>query len=298
MNNIANHESIASLFQRALEKKLSADLSKKHKDNLRHLYNHFMAFLGEDGRKLNIRELTTPKVEEFLERFNSSGTHYMNKRRDLSVLFNTAGRLIDENISIVKKTERMRVKSRLHLAYEKEQLQPVLNFIKSTHINLYRCCLLTYCCLLRPHEEIRLLTKKHFKADNTEIHLSGDENKGGKVRVVYVPDYVRLELNPVIDELKRDDNIFSLVKTPFNDCYFNKQWNREKHGLLNHGLIYPNQTLYSFRHTAAINVFRRTKDVYLLQKMMGHSSVVITLKYLRSLGEFNTEELKAAAPTL
>jgi len=31
---------------------------------------------------------------------------------------------------------------------------------------------------------------------------------------------------------------------------------------------------------------------------MGHSSVVITLKYLRSLGEFDTEELKAAAPVL
>jgi hypothetical protein len=45
-------------------------------------------------------------------------------------------------------------------------------------------------------------------------------------------------------------------------------------------------------------VFRNSKDVYLLQRMLGHSSVVITLKYLRSLGEFNTDELRAAAPTL
>jgi integrase len=102
----------------------------------------------------------------------------------------------------------------------------------------------------------------------------------------------------VLNAIGRNDNIFSLSKEPFNDSYFSKQWSREKKKLLSHGLIYPKQTLYSFRHTAAIDVFRRTKDVYMVQKIMGHASVLVTLKYLRSLGEFNTEELKAAAPVL
>src|SRR5689334_5093745 len=65
----------------------------------------------------------------------------------------------------------------------------VLDFLKGNHTNLYRCCLMTYGCLLRPHEEIRLLTKKHFKNGNTEIHLAGNENKGGRIRVAFVPDY-------------------------------------------------------------------------------------------------------------
>jgi integrase len=298
MKDNTTNQSIAFLFQQALEKKLSSDLSKKHKDNLRHLYNHFMLFLGTDGQEMAIKDLSTSKIEEFLQRYNSSGTHYMNKRRDLSVLFNTAARLVDITLTTVKKSETKKIKACLNLAYEKEQLQPILDFVKAHHTNLYRCCLMTYGCLLRPHEEIRLLTKKHFKGGNTEIHLAGEENKGGKVRVVYVPDYVRVELEPVLHEIKRNDNIFSLKEEPFNESYFSKQWNREKKKMLSYGLIYPNQTMYSFRHTAAINVFRRTKDVYLLQKMMGHSSVVITLKYLRSLGEFNTDELREAAPTL
>jgi integrase len=66
----------------------------------------------------------------------------------------------------------------------------------------------------------------------------------------------------------------------------------------NEGLIFENQTIYSFRHTAAVQLYRRTKDVYLLQKLLGHSSIVVTLKYLRSLGELNSDELKEAAPTL
>lgn len=298
MKNKPLNESIGWLFSHALDKKLTSDVSRHHKNNLRYVFNHFMRFLGEERQNTSIRELTTARIEEFLLQFNSSSTHYMNKRRDLNVLINLSGKLIDETLSAGRKTETRKIKATLHLAYEKEQLQPVLDFLKAHHTNLYRCCLMTYGCLLRPHEEIRLLTKRHFKAGNTEIHLSGSENKGGRVRVVYVPDYVRDELDPVLAELQRDDNIFSCCEIPFNNSYFGKQWSREKKKLLSHGLVYPKQTLYSFRHTAAIDVFRRTKDVYMVQKVMGHSSVVVTLKYLRSLGEFNTDELKAAAPVL
>lgn len=298
MNNNKNNKSIGLLFQRALDRKLSSDISKLHRDSLRYAYNQFMIFLGPKGREMSIKKLKTSTIEEFLQRYNSSPTSYMNKRRELSSLFNAATRLIDESLMTVKKTEVQKIKPTLHLAYEKDQLKPVLNFLKGRQTNLYRCCLMTYGCLLRPHEEIRLLTKKHFKINNTEIHLNGSENKGGKIRVVYVPDYVRHELEPVLDVIGRDDNIFSLINEPFNDDYFSKQWSREKKILLSHGLIYPKQTLYSFRHTAAIDVFRRTKDVYMVQKMMGHSSVLITMKYLRSLGEFNMDELKSAAPVL
>jgi integrase len=298
MKNTDQNKCTGFLFKQALDKKLTSDISQQHKDNLRYVYKHFMAFLGENGRETSIKKLKTAEIDEFLQRYNSSATHYMNKRRDLGVLFNAAARLIDENLMTIKKTEVRKIKATLHLAYEKEQLQPVLDFLKGNHTNLYRCCLMTYGCLLRPHEEIRLLTKKHFKNGNTEIHLAGNENKGGRVRVAFVPDYVREEIEPVLAQLKRDDNIFSLTKEPFNNTYFAKQWSREKKKLLSHGLVYPKQTLYSFRHTAAINVFRRTKDVYMVQKMMAHSSVVVTLKYLRSLGEFNTDELRAAAPVL
>lgn len=298
MNELITDQSAGTLFRQALDKKLRSGISKQHQDSLRYVYNHFMTFLGEKGREMPLKSLTTGQIEAFLQLFNTSATHYMNKRRDLSVLFNTACRMIDENLMTIKKTEIRRIKATLHVAYEKEQLQPVLGFLKARHIHLYRCCLMTYGCLLRPHEEIRLLTKGHFKAGNTEIHLGGAENKGGRVRIVFVPDYVREELEPVLNVIGRGDNIFSQAKEPFNDSYFSKQWSREKKKLLSHGLIYPKQTLYSFRHTAAIDVFRRTKDVYMVQKMMGHASVLVTLKYLRSLGEFNTDELRSAAPVL
>ena len=292
------HSSTKDLLLAALNKKIESDLSKTYKRNLRIIHRHFTSFLNEDEMNGPITTITPFRIEEFLSRFKSSGTYYMDKRRDLGVLFSSAGRMIDIEVKSIKSTERMRVKATLHRSYDKEQLKPIFNFLKANQPNVYLCCLLTYGSWLRPHEEVRLLTKGHFKKDNTEIHLSGSENKGGKVRVVYVPDYIQVELTSILADLKHDDNIFTGHPKPFNDAYFNTQWTRVWRKMHSKGLIYKNQTIYSFRHTAAVEVFRRTKDVYLLQKLLGHSTIMVTLKYLRNLGEFNSEELKEAAPTL
>jgi integrase len=42
-------------------------------------------------------------------------------------------------------------------------------------------------------------------------------------------------------------------------------------------------TLYSFRHTGAIEIFKRTGSITKLQKAMGHSFINVSLTYLRGL---------------
>ena len=51
----------------------------------------------------------------------------------------------------------------------------------------------------------------------------------------------------------------------------------------NANLIEDNQTLYSFRHTGAIDVFKRTGSLTVLQQAMGHASLAVSLGYLRNL---------------
>jgi site-specific recombinase XerD len=48
-------------------------------------------------------------------------------------------------------------------------------------------------------------------------------------------------------------------------------------------LIKNNQTLYSFRHTGAIEIFKHNRDIKLLQGLMGHSNLNTTIIYLRGL---------------
>ena len=70
------------------------------------------------------------------------------------------------------------------------------------------------------------------------------------------------------------------------DCIFNGQelelLTRFKKAL-DEGWIPDNQTLYSFRHTGAIDVFQRTGSLTKLQQVMGHSNMTVSLGYLRNL---------------
>ena len=58
-------------------------------------------------------------------------------------------------------------------------------------------------------------------------------------------------------------------------------------------LLEQDQTLYSFRDTGAIEIFKRTGSITKLQKAMGHSPINVSLTYLRGLeiAELNEEDM-------
>ena len=66
-------------------------------------------------------------------------------------------------------------------------------------------------------------------------------------------------------------------------CLINKKlvfWSRFKS---QSDLIKPNETLYSFRHSGAIEIFKRTGSITKLQKPMGYASIIVSLTYLRGV---------------
>ena len=135
---------------------------------------------------------------------------------------------------------------------------------------------MTYGCLLRPHREIRELTWSDFSDDLKYIHLSGNRNKSGRNRIVPVPAYVR----DILVKGEPRHNIFSNKPQPLNKDYFKTLWGRFKR---QSNLLEQGQTLYSFRHSGAIDIFKRTGSIIKLQKAMGHSSINVSLTYLRGL---------------
>lgn len=152
----------------------------------------------------------------------------------------------------------------------------LLKEIRSYNENLYLCCLLTYGCLLRPHREVRELKWSDFTDDLSHIRLSGDRNKSGRNRIVPVPSYVKEKLDRKDGHL----NIFSGTEQAFHPDYFKGLWSRFKR---RSKLLEANQTIYSFRHTGAIDIYKRTGSIEKLKAAMGHSSVMVSLTYLRGL---------------
>ena len=134
---------------------------------------------------------------------------------------------------------------------------------------------MTYGCLLRPYREIRELKWFDFSDDLSYIHLSGNRNKSGRNRIVSVPSYVR----EILVKEKPKDNIFLGRPQPLNQDYFKTLWSRFKR---QYNLL-EQDNLYSFRHSGAIEIFKRTSSITKLQKAVGHSSINVSLSYLRDL---------------
>tara|TARA_Y100000389_G_C17237772_1_gene401494 strand:- start:275 stop:700 length:426 start_codon:yes stop_codon:yes gene_type:complete len=127
-----------------------------------------------------------------------------------------------------------------------------------------------------------LLTWRDISEDFSQISLAGNQNKGKRNRIVPVGEYIKPYLKAFKSPLSTNaDNVFTGKKEPYNPDYFKTLWTRYKR---KSKLIEKDQTLYSFRHTGAIQVYEKTGSLTKLQQVMGHSSLQVSLTYLRGLG--------------
>ena len=253
------------LFDSLIDLKLKEPLSLPYKKTLKVLSCCLRDELISKG-SISIRFLHSIPLNY------ANNTSYNTVRRHLNVLVNY---LADNGFSIDRITLKTRKQTEtLHkpISDVKGLLDKVYKFNKNLHL----CCLLTYCCLLRPHQEIRCLKWSDFNEDLSLIRLAGDKVKSKRNRLVPIPEVVRSFLN------KSDDNfnVFTDTEKPFNSDYFKTLFRRFKQS---NKSVDKSITLYSFRHTGAIEIFKRTGSITKLQKAMGHSSINVSLTYLRGL---------------
>jgi integrase len=271
----------AELIQQVQSRYTINGWSTTYQRDMTRISNELVEYLNLTHPLVQMNTLTSVDLAKFLDNYRSSGRYYMNKRRNLSALF----KLLKSEPNPVAATPTMKVTELLNEAYTPEELMSVLRFLERGFPNLYLCALLIYGTLLRPHREIRLLRRRDFDQTFDFILLSGKAVKNGKIRKVPVPDYVKaVLLQRNVHTFNPDDNLFTGLVEPFNADYFTTSWSRAKMQMRKQGIISENQTLYSFRHSAAVYTFENTQNLKLLQGLLGHGSPDVTLKYLRSMG--------------
>ena len=224
-------------------------------------------------RLLKASLVTSMHVSNFLEDSTTTPSTFNHERKRLCTLLNRVLRETGLPNPVLLIPKRREVQS-LHQPFE--DVPAVLAEIREYNENLWLCCLLTFGCLLRPHQEIRQLTWGDFSEDMSFISLSGRRNKSGRNRIVPVSPYISQHLLKGVCT----DNIFTGCETPYNPDYFKTLWGKYRK---RSKLLQPNQTLYSFRHTGAIEIYKRTGSLTVLQQAMGHASLAVSLGYLRNL---------------
>ena len=273
--SISKPKSTLEFFDSLIEKKIKEPLSDVYRKALKSYAVILRQELVKKGR------ITSSFIDSIPLRYNNN-TSYNTIRRHINVLVNY---LHNNNFPIgLSRLKTRKQEEVLHSPIN--NIGELLSRIRDFNMNLYLCCLMTYGCLLRPHQEIRLLKCENFNDDLSYINLTEKKVKSKRNRIVPVPTYIR-------EVLKRGcnkNNIFSNTFQPYNKGYFSLLWRRFKR--LNPD-IDKYITIYSFRHTGALEIFKRTGSITKLQKAMGHSSIKVSLTYLRGLEvpELNEEDM-------
>ena len=238
-------------FDLLINNKLQEPLSEPYRKALSHL-----AF--------NLKEQLLSKGSISKQFLNSlplryeNNTSYNTTKRHLNVLVN---HLHNNGFDIEKSTIKSRKQEEV-LHKPIDNIEELLNQVYKFNENLHLCCAITYCCLLRPHQEIKLLKWKDFSTDLKTIYLGGNKVKSKRNRLVPVPSYVR----DLLVRSQPDYNIFSNKINPYNNDYFKTLFRRFKR--LN-PQVDKDITLYSFRHSAALNIFKRTGSINNFRRQWG-----------------------------
>ena len=260
---------VTQALQKGVDTKIAQGCSQRFIKDAKRIVTLWKRYEREQRlRNLNIDKLQPSHIRSFLVRPNWSAKTQRTVKSTLSPLLSEFTPNLVQSVRLKKPT------STLHKPFD--NVNEVLDAVRDYNQQLYLCCLMTYGCLLRPHREIRELTWSDFSEDLTYIHLSGNRNKSGRNRIVPVPSYVR----DILVKGESNHNIFSGSNKPLNQDYFKTLWSRFKR---QSDVLEQGQTLYSFRHSGAIEIFKRTGSLHKLQRAMGHSSLNVSLTYLRGL---------------
>jgi len=233
---------VVNVLNKGIEHKIAKGCSDRYIKDAKRIVNLWIRFeYANDLRNIRIDKLNSNHLKKFLIRPNWGPKTQRTIKSTLSPL--------------LCKTELIN-QVKLHKPLSKlnkpiENISALLEEVKKYNNKLYLCCLLTYGCLLRPHREIRELTWGDFTSNLSYIKLSGGRNKSGRNRIVPVPSYIK----EILVKGESSNNIFTnSIKLP-NPYYFKTLWSRFKRVSK---LIELDQTLCSFRHSGAIEIFKRT----------------------------------------
>jgi len=272
---------LISDIESELNKVLKSNYSYHHKRDCKWVFSELCKFLSNLGkRSLVLEELDSEILFDFISQSKWSNRTQKNVLTTLKCISNQS---LKERLNRIK---IRRTKSTLHKPIK--EVEKLLKDLKRHNHNLYLCCLITYGCLLRPHQEIRLLKWSDIDLNKGFISLSGDRNKSGRNRIVPIPEYVKEEL--VRLNSGSSVYLFSKKGEAYSKDYFSILWKRYKE---QSAMDLSGITLYSFRHTGAIKVFEKTGSLLKLQQVMGHSTMQVSLTYLRGLEvkELDVEDL-------
>ena len=155
-----------------------------------------------------------------------------------------------------------------------------------------------YYCFIRPGE-LRLLTVGAIDLDEGTILIDAKISKNKKSEYVIIPPaFLQYLADTGITDCKHSDYVFSPGSHPGTEPYSKDVFNR-RHKVVTKKFGYNvRYTLYSWKHTGAVDAIRAGVKIKELQLQLRHKDLQTTDIYLRSIGINDLDDLRKNFPVL
>lgn len=148
-------------------------------------------------------------------------------------------------------------------------------------------------CFIRPGE-LRNLKVSDIDLDSKKILMRSEISKNKKRQYITIPKPFLPALEEYLITRQPKDYVFGVAGKRRGEEYFYRK-HRDVLKALGFG---QDVSLYSWKHTGAVEFYRHTKDIQALQQQLRHSSLDEVNTYLHSLGLIENDIAKNNFPEL
>jgi len=171
-----------------------------------------------------------------------------------------------------------------NIPFNDKQLAELIPYLQKEHTYLWYFTAFIYYAFMRA-SEIKRIQIKDLDIYGKKIRIPHDKSKVRKFDIIPMADpLVEIIEKMNIDRYPLNYYLFSINRTP-GERQLGKDWQsrhfkpvKEKFGLSD------DHTIYAFKHTAVCRWYAHEKDLVRIQRMCRHSTIDMTVRYLKSLG--------------
>lgn len=241
---------------------------------------------------LGNREVNRKNMELFFDELNKKHPSTFNAYRVfLKMIFKDVH--LSHLLPDIKRKKAKRTPARYFQTYHIKRLK---NYIKEKDLKLLLFIQLMYYCALRPNE-IRHIRAGDILLDDGRIYIRGEDSKSTEMNYAYIPDQLTDQLE-FIKALDEKEYIFHSRLSTDQPCSVNLYASKHQKMLKYLGFNVREYKLYSWRHTAAVNLLKSGWSVKQIQLHYRHSSIEVTDQYLRQLKIADFDHIRDQFPNM
>jgi integrase len=182
--------------------------------------------------------------------------------------------------------------------FTNEQVADIKEYVLEHDPYLWKIISFVYYSFMRL-SEIRRLKVRDIDLEKDLIWVAAQTSKTKKRDVIpIVPALKKIILEMNLEQYHPDDYLFGSNQIPsatkMGENYMGKHFRKVK----DHFELSDDYTLYGFKHTAVVNWYKKEKDIRKIQKMCRHSSMLMTERYLKSLGLLDDKDAVSELPEI